>query len=124
MEAAEERINELKYQIEEFSQKTIGKDREIENIKERLREMTIEMPVHIWIIGISGGMINKAREEQIFEKIMEVYFQKERKGSQNQTKGGGNKEKSTSRHVVKFKTTKYKENVLKASVSKEQATYK
>lgn len=63
MEVVEERINELKYQIEEFFQKIIGKDREIENIKERLREMIIEMLVYIWIIGILGGMINKVREE-------------------------------------------------------------
>ena len=28
----------------------------------------------IWAIGIPGGMINKSRAEQIFEKIMQMYF--------------------------------------------------
>lgn len=80
---------------------------------------------NIWVIGIPGGEISAVRKEQLFEEIVEIHFPEKNKSLMDSKTKGGTREKPTSRHsAVKVKTTKHKENILRAPISNEQLTYR
>ena len=51
---------------------------ERQKVSEKPRKMIIATP-DIGAVGIPGGVINKSRAEQIFEKIMQIYFPERKK---------------------------------------------
>lgn len=62
-------------QIEELSQKEEEKDKEIDNVKEKLRDKEHRHRVaNICIIGASLKERDKNKEEEIFKNIMKINF--------------------------------------------------